>query len=212
VSALEDEEAPLRLRDLIQDPAASIDAIASYLDGLSPGARLDETRTLERRDQRALYEKARASAPITLDHFVPEGIGPREQVIHDGRNTLPLPASLRLFQKRFCRPDDGSARLFGYNESPFLRVVGPGFFVAIPTAGRGAWEARGAIVIDYFQVPDGPVAAGWPAVVPNTKGLQYFVYNGTRDYMRKVSAHVSIGAAYKGEKSLDHYFILCRDR
>ncbi|HVK62829.1 MAG TPA: hypothetical protein VM694_00050, partial [Polyangium sp.] len=105
-----------------------------------------------------------------------------------------------------------SERLFGYNQSPFLGTVGPGFFVAVPTKGRPEWEARGQIVIDYFQVPDGPVAAGWPKVIPNSKGLQILVYNGTRDYMRKVSTQVSIGAAYKGEKALDHYFILCRDR
>ena len=32
------------------------------------------------------------------------------------------------------------------------------------------------------------------------KGLQVLVYHKTRDFMRKVSAHVSIGAAYKKEK------------
>ncbi|UQA61625.1 hypothetical protein [Polyangium aurulentum] len=202
----------MRLRDLISDHYATIDAVASYLDGLSLDARLDETRTLDRASQRKLYEKAASSGPIGLDHFVPEGTSPRAPVIHHGRNTLPLPSGLKLFEKRFCRPEDGSKRLFGYNESPFLSTIGPGFFVALPTAGRPNWESRGAVVIDYFQVPDGPVAAGWPEVVPNTKGLQRFVYHGTRDFMRKVSAHVSIGAAYKGEKPLDHYFILCRER
>jgi hypothetical protein len=118
---------------------------------------------------------------------------------------------LRLFQKRFSRPEDGSDRLFGYNESPFKTTIGPGFFVAIPTAGKPAWEERGAIVIDYFQIPDGPVPSGWPRVIPNTKGLQRFVYHRTRDYMRRVSAHVTIGAAFKEESSLDHYFILCRE-
>jgi hypothetical protein len=202
----------VRFRDQIHDSQASIDAIGRYLDDLSPEERLAETRTLNRSDQRRLYQKAEKSELITLEHFVPAGIAPLEPVHHDGRNTLPLPASLRLFQKRFCKPEDGSARLFGYNQSPFLRPIGPGFFVAMPTKGNEAWEARGGVVIDYFQVPDGRVASGWPDVIPNTRGLQTFVYNGTRDYMRKVSKHVSIGAAYKGEKALDHYFILCRDR
>ncbi len=202
----------MRLRDLIDDHYATIDAVALYLDGLSLDQRLAETRTLGRGAQRKLYEKAASSAPITLDHFVPEGTGPRTQVIHRGRNTLPLPQPWKLFEKRFCQPEDGSKRLFGYNESPFVKTIGPGFFVALATAGRPDWEARGAVVIDYFQVPNGAVAPGWPDVVPNTKGLQRFVYHGTRDYMRKVSAHVSIGAAYKGEKPLDHYFILCRER
>jgi hypothetical protein len=131
-------------------------------------------------------------------------------VIHDGKNTLPLPARLKLFQKRFAAAGEGEARLFGYNQSPFLGTIGPGFFVALPTAGRAEWEARGALVVDYFQVPDGPVPEGWPPVVPNSKGLQRFVYGGTRDFLRKVSRHVSIGAAYKGERALDHYFVLCR--
>ena len=48
-------------------------------------------------------------------------------------------------------------------------------------------------------------------MVPNTQGLQRFVYHRTRDFMRGVSAHVSIGAAYKVEKSLDHYFVLVRE-
>jgi len=200
----------MRLRELIHDPSGSIETVAAYLDDLLPDERLAATRALSRNDQRALYRSAEKAAPISLDFFVPSEVAPRVEVIHDGRNTLPLPPSLKLFQKRFCRPDDGSARLFGYNQSPFLGVIGPGFFVAVPTAGREAWQARGAVVIDYFQVPDGPVAAGWPPVVPNTKGLQRFVYNGTRDFMRRVSRHVSIGAAFKGEKALDHYFVLCK--
>ncbi len=202
----------MRFRELIQDPSVTIDAIGTYLDGLSAEDRLAETRTLSRDEQRKLYQRAEKAPPITLEHFVPPDMLPLAPVHHDGRNTLPLPSGWKLFQKRFCRPEDGSARLFGYNQSPFLSTVGPGFFVAIPTKGRAEWEPRGAIVIDYFQVPDGPVAAGWPKVVPNSKGLQVLVYNGTRDYMRSVSKHVSIGAAYKGEKALDHYFILCRDR
>jgi hypothetical protein len=188
-----------------------IAAIAAYLDGLGPEERLAETRTLGRDDQRRLYEKAAASPPLALTDFVPEGARAREEIIHDGRNTLPLPSGLKLFQKRFCRPEEGGGeRLFGYNQSPFLRTIGPGFFVAVPTSGNAAWEARGAVVVDYFRVPDGAVTEGWPEVVPNTRGLQVFVYHRTRDFMRRVSAHVTIGAAYKVEKPLDHYFVLCR--
>lgn len=197
------------LRARIRDQ--EIDAIAGYLDGLGPEERLAETRALARDDQRRLYEKAAAGRPLGLADFVPEEAGAREEIIHDGRNTLPLPSGLKLFQKRFCRPEEGgAARLFGYNQSPFLGTIGPGFFVAVPTTGNAAWEARGAVVVDYFQVPDGAVAEGWPKVVPNTRGLQVFVYHKTRDFMRRVSAHVTIGAAYKVEKPLDHYFVLCR--
>ena len=66
------------------------------------------------------------------------------------------------------------------------------------------------MVVDYFQVPDGAVADGWPRIVANDWRLQRFVYHETRDFMRRVSRDVSIGAAFKREKPLDHYFVLCR--
>ena len=118
--------------------------------------------------------------------------------------------SLMVYRDQLNLPQDGSERLFGYNHAPSGKLVGPGYFVAVPTRGQPAWAERGPVVVDYFQVPDGPVPGEWPKVVPNSKGLQRFVYNGTRDFMRRVSAHVSIGAAHKGEKSLDHYFVLVR--
>jgi hypothetical protein len=200
----------LSLRDLALDEAANIDAIAAFLDGLTHEERLAQSRALGRDAQRQLYRKAAAAKPLSLIDFVPQTVGSRTEVIHHGRNTLPLPGGLRHFQKRFSRPDSSENRLFGYNESPFLTTVGPGFFVAVPTAGHPEWEARGAVVVDYFQIPDGSVPAGWPPIIPNTKGLQKFVYHRTRDFMRRLSTHVTIGAAFKEEKALDHYFILCR--
>lgn len=201
----------MALIDSILDDGVGIEAIASYLDGLSHDQRLAETRGLDRNAQRKLYVKAAESPPIDLAHFVPSERADLDPVRHDGRNTLPLPGRHRLFAKMFCRPKDGTSRLFGYNDAPSRWMVGPGYFVGVPTEGHRTWQDRGGVVIDYFQVPDGPVAAGWPRVVRNTQGLQRFVYDGTRDYMRKVSAHVSIGAAYKGDKPLDHYFVLCRE-
>lgn len=196
---------------MIDDERAAIAEIGAYLDGLGGEERWREVGGLGRARQRMLYEKAAHAAPIGLAHFVGEAAA-REEVIHDGVNTLPVPAPLRRFQKRFCRPapNGHGARLFGYNEGITRRVIGPGFFVAIETAGRPAWTARGAVVVDYFQVPDGEVAAGWPRVVDNHWRLQRFVYDQTRDFMRRVSAHVSVGAAFKRERPLDHYFMLCR--
>lgn len=200
------------LAALLDDPAATITQLAALLDGLSDAQRWAACSTLSRARQRMLYEKAAHAAPIDLAHFVGDA-APLTEVIHDGLNTLPTPAPLRRFQKRFCWPAPGSGapdRLFGYNEGPTRRLVGPGFFVAIPTAGRPHWEARGAVVIDYFQVPDAAVVPGWPEVVPNSRGVQRLVYDQTRDFMRRVSRHVSIGAAFKRERPLDHYFVLCR--
>jgi hypothetical protein len=142
---------------------------------------------------------------------VPADRAPREPVRHFGKNTLPLPRPLRFFEKRFSRPESGTPRLFGYNETHVVRLVGPGYFVARATAGQCEWERRGAVVVDYFQVPDGPVPDGWPRVVPNSRGLQILVYHRTRDFMRRLSRHVTIGAAYKNERALDHYFALVRE-
>ena len=197
------------LADLLKQ-STPLARIAAHLDGLAPEARIEALSSTTRAHQRALYQAAGGAPPITLDFFVPAGTPARVAVHHRGRNSLPLPSPFRFFEKRFARPEDGSARLFGYNEGATTSWVGPGFFVVIPTAGNPAWETRGAVVIDYFQVPDGPVPDGWPRIVPNSKGLQVLVYNGTRDFMRRVSQDVSIGAAYKGEKALDHYFTLCR--
>lgn len=195
---------------LLDDPRTEIDAIGRYLDGLDGDARWREVGALGRSQQRTLYEKAVQAPAIDFAHFVGDARA-CEEVIHEGLNTLPVPPAIRRFQKRFSRPRIGaSERLFGYNEGPTRWLIGPGYFVAIPTAGRPAWSARGGVVVDYFQVPDGEVPKRWPRIHDNHWRLQRFVYQGTRDFMRKVSAHVSIGAAYKGETSLDHYFVLCR--
>ena len=55
------------------------------------------------------------------------------------------------------------------------------------------------------------VPAAWPAVKANDRGLQVLVYNKTRDFMRRVSEHVSIGMAFKVEKSLNNWFTLVRE-
>ncbi|HEY4180928.1 MAG TPA: hypothetical protein VGM90_28995 [Kofleriaceae bacterium] len=202
------------LNRLIDAQHEGIEAIATHLDALSPGERWNEVRALGRDRQRMLFDKAAQASPIDFAHFVGTA-KPREEVIHDGVNTLPLPSPLRRFQKRFCLPPgetaSGTDRLAGYNEGPTRRVVGPGYFVAIETADRPAWAARGAVVVDYFQIPEASeIDASWPPIVDNSWRLQRFVYDQTRDFMRRVSRHVSVGAAFKRERPLDHFFVLCR--
>jgi hypothetical protein len=190
----------MSLVELVEDPGAAIAEIGAYLDGLDPDARWTQVAGLDRARQRTLYGKALSE--VDLSHFVGEA-QPGSEVIHDGVNTLSVPPPLRRFQKRFCQPDAESRRLFGYNEGPTRRILGPGYFVAVP-------GAEGGVVVDYYQVPDGAVPRGWPPVVPNSKGLQRFVYHETRDVMRRVSTYVSIGAAHRQDKAMDHYFVLCR--
>ncbi|MGH0033599.1 MAG: hypothetical protein ACQGVK_01085 [Myxococcota bacterium] len=183
---------------------AKIQDIAHHLDLLDPESRVREMVSLPAGDQARLYEISADSPAITRSDLVPDGTAPRQPVIHDGINSQPL---FRRFQKRVCLPEDGSPRVFGYNEAAVGRLIGPGFFVAHDTEPG---DERGAVVVDYYLVPDGPVAAGWPPVVPNSKGLQRFVYDKTRDYMRRVSEHVSIGKAVRLEKRTMGYFLLCR--
>jgi len=187
----------------LQEGYSSLIDLARALDEASDPDRLNWMATQGRAEQRNLWRIAAEADPIALEDFVPAAFGTLVPARHRGRNTLPLPPPHRGFEKRFCRPSDGSDRLFGYNEAPSRRWIGPGYFVARP-------DERG-VVIDYREVPDAEVPPGWPAVVPNTQGLQWFVYRGTRDVMRRVSRHVSIGAAFRGARPLDHYFLLCRE-
>lgn len=199
------------LTALLDSPGATLDAVSALLDGAADdAARLQLLSKTTRKQQRRLYQLAERAPAVTLEDMVPAAVAPLTAIRHVGRNTLPLPGALRAFEKRFCRPSDGSARLFGYNEGATRPLIGPGYYVAYPTDADVAWQKRGPLVVDYFRVPDGAVVKGWPKVVPNSHGLQFFVFRGTRDFMRKVSSHVTVGAAYKGEKALDHYFTLCR--
>jgi hypothetical protein len=197
----------MRLEELIMDPAVDVHTLGAFLDGLDSDQRWAAVGQLDRGHQRVLYGKAAADT-IGLAHLVGDA-EPRVEVIHDGLNTLPVAPRLRRFEKRFCR-SDAAGPLLGYNEGPLRRLIGPGYFVVKPTTDRSDWRSLGGVVVDYFEVPAADVTHGWPRVVPNSRGLQRFVYHQTRDFLRAVSTHVSIGAAFKRDRPLDHYFVLCR--
>lgn len=204
---------PLAGADLTQmiTAGATIHDIAAFLDALTHDQRLAQVRSTPRRVQARLYELAADSEPLDLAFFVPQDLPPGVHVVHHGWNSLPLPAFGRRFQKPMARCPDKSGKLFGYNVSPFGPLIGPGYFLHTTTDHEPDWPDRGHTVVDYFQVPDHAVPSDWPRVVPNSRGLQVFVYNKTRDFMRRVSQHVSVGAAYKGSKRLGAYFILVRE-
>jgi len=196
----------MTLSQLLQADA-KLEQIAEHLDHLDPIARRLETLELDGRAQKLLYEKAADGLPVDLAHFVPEGVEDDREIIHAGRNSQP---AFRYFEKRWCRPGGRPGELWGYNEASVRPLIGPGYFVAHPTEGGGS-DPRGAVVVDYFMQPQGPMPEGWPRIRPNSQGLQMFVYNKMRDYMRRVSGHVSIGAAYRMEKRVMGYFVLCRE-
>ena len=74
----------------------------------------------------------------------------------------------------------------------------------------GDERERGAVVIDYTLTPGGR-SEEWPEIVPNERGISRFVYSGMQDFMRRVSAHVTIGRAYMKGKESNNYFVLCRE-
>lgn len=193
---------------LIRTRRAHLSTITAHLDALPQASRKEQVLALGWRAQRRLFEMAAQGPEITLEHFVPADVPDLQEVVHHGRNTFP---TFRFFQKRFCRPAGEAGRLFGYNHGPTQRLLGPGYFVTHPTMGQPGWPVRGAVVVDYFMVPDAPVSPGWPAVIPNSQGGQRLVYDRTRDFMRRVSQHVSVGRAWKEERKLPAYFVLCRE-
>jgi hypothetical protein len=175
--------------------------LAGALDGLTDDARVDAIAHLGRRELAALYDAAADSAPLTLADFVPDGMGPRVEVIHEGKNSLPL---FSRFQKRFCRAEGGL--LWGYNEQALRPFTGPGYFIVHP-------DERGQVVIDYRQVPRAApeaLPAGWPKILPNSARLSRFIYNGTVDVMRRVSQRVTVGRAQRAGQPMDAWFALVR--
>lgn len=189
----------MSIHDFVAAGGVDLAGLAAHLDALDSAARIAEVRSLSRAEQARLFEAARGARPVSLDDFVPPGTRPLEPVIHHGRNSLPL---FTLFEKRFCRPDAGGAELWGYNEQPFKTLTGPGYFVA-------RQESALEVVIDYCEVPPRKPAA-WPAILPNSARLSRFIYYRTRDFMRGVSRHVSVGRATREGRPMDNWFVLCR--
>lgn len=195
------------LKELIEDRYTRTTEIAELLDHMSHAQRLDAIHALSRDNLKSLYHRARGAGPLSVEDFVPAGTEPLTQVIHWGRNSLP---AFRSFQKRFCLPTPGVTShpadvvLWGYNEQEMALFTGPGYFVVRPG------DEDDPIVIDYrFVPPDKPY--GWPEIHDNAYRLSRFIYNGTVDKMRRVSQHVTIGAAYRDDQALGAYFILCRE-
>lgn len=179
--------------------AVDLDRLSAWLDDLGDERRVAEVRSLSRREQAALFEAAKGYRAITLDDLVPASTPALAPVIHHGCNSLP---AFRLFEKRFCRPPNSVGALWGYNEQPFRAVTGPGYFVARPSSTT-------EVCIDYTELPAGK-PADWPRILPNSARLSRFIYHRTRDFLRGVSRHVSIGRATREGHDMDNWFVLCR--
>jgi len=187
------------LTNFVAPARVDLPGLCAHLDGLDEAARVAFVRSIGARQQALLYEAAAGFRPLTLDDFVPAGVAPLTQIIHSGKNSL---GAFTLFEKRFCRATGRADRLFGYNEQSLKTITGPGYFVCYQIDA-------GQVLIDYTELPPEKPDA-WPPILSNKARLSRFIYNGTKDTMRGLSKHVSVGRAARGEKWMDNWFVLCR--
>ena len=191
------------LNEIISAEPLDLDAIAAALDSASPNDRLETVRGLNKPTQRRLFEAAEGRGGLTIDDIVPSSKAPRTEVIHEGKNSLPV---FKCFQKRFCRIAHNDERLAGYNEQSMRWATGPGYFLV-----RAADDVEGEVDIDYTLIPDdSDRVESWPEILPQKARLGRFVYAGMVDRLRRVSTHVTIGRAIIKGKATHNYFLLCR--
>ncbi len=184
------------------EPTLDLERFRGLLDTSGSWARVHLVQSLSPEQLKVLFEAVADTGAMTFDDLVPGGDALVE-VIHHGKNSLPV---FNHFEKRFCRPDgDAADVLWGYNHNGALQmaVTGPGYFVATLTE-------KSEVLIDYAKVPPRK-PADWPAIIGPTARAGSLVWAGMTDVLRKVSEHVSIGAAYKAGKPMGQYFALCRD-
>lgn len=191
----------MSIHDFFRGRDVNIRELSDYIERLPSTIRIEEACSLSGDEQSALWEVSAGFRPVTIEDFVPASVPAMTQVIHHGKNSLPM---FSRFQKRFCRPDEpGSTELWGYNHQAMAPFTGPGYFVT-----RDA--PAGEVVIDYLRVPPRK-PHGWPKIMPNSARLSRFIYYLTQDFMRGVSTHVTIGRATRKGKPMDNWFVLCRE-
>ena len=192
-------------REMLRPDEVAREPFARAFEAAPPAERVAIVEAIDGRGQAKLWRAALGQA-VSIEEMVPRDLGPLRPVIFHGKNSLPV---LTRFQKRLCRPAPGVDRdeLWGFNFQPtawLAQLTGPGYFVAYDPPG-----GIGAVAVDYRRIPTGR-PADWPELHDNTYRLSRFIYNGMVDYLRRVSRHLLIGRATRGEKELPIYFLLCR--
>ena len=194
-----------KIKDLLRPGSVDLASIAREFEAASPRERVAITEALDGKEQEKLWHAA-DGRPVSIGEMVPKDLGPLRPVIFHGKNSLP---AFTHFQKRFCRPAAGTDRdeLWGYNYQPtkwLAPLTGPGYFVAYDSKGLGS------VAVDYTRIPTGKPAE-WPEIHDNSYRLSRFIYNGTIDYLRRVSQHLLIGRATRDGKEMPNWFLLCRE-
>lgn len=179
------------------------EAIAEYLDGQEAEERLQEVLALSAKEQEALWELAAGSREaLSTDFFVPKQAKRLIPYPFEGKNSLPL---FTRFQKIFYRTREKT--IGGYNEQPLRWFTGPGYYCL----EVGASGDPGPLFINYCKVPRSKPAS-FPRIRSNDAIPTRFIYGGMKDFLRRVSSDVVIGRAYRKEKPMPNFFLLCRPK
>jgi hypothetical protein len=181
--------------DLV-DKRAPIADISVHLDALSPERRIAEVRRMGGARQAKLWDLAKGKGNVDIAAFVE---GASKVNIYAGKNSLLF---FTHFQKRFWRAPSGEVAGYNHNGALVSFFTGPGYFMVSP-AGDGE------LVFDYTKIPT-EKPSEWPAVRTNSGLIAGVVYGGMLDYVRFVSNSTIIGAAFKGGKPRNAYFLLTR--
>ncbi len=174
--------------------ATDILTLSTALDAATQEQRIAWLQRLPARQVAVLYDLAEGQQLTVEAMHSAEG----DVVIHQGMNSMAL---FRGFQKRMVLHE---GQLKGYNHQPWAWLVGDGTFIVRPSP-----DVEGELWFDYTLLPD----SGFPEFPPpkdNTAGLSRFVYGNMIDVVRRVSAHITIGKAYIGDKPRGQYFALCK--
>ncbi len=192
----------MSLADLIASSSVTAVTLAAHLDALPSEVRLSQVLALGAASQARLFEIVEGARRFTLDDLAPAATPALTGVRHEGRNSLLL---FTRFAKVFAVPDGATATIerWGYNATSALvsTAVGPGYFVTVQQGDE--------VLVDYTRLPEKPLV-GAPPILSNAARLSRFVYHQTKDVVRGVSQHVSIGRAWRGTRRLDNWFVLCR--
>mgnify|MGYP003393749198 CR=1 FL=1 len=164
--------------------------VRQALAALSIDERANWMHGLPKRDMAKLWEEGQ---PLALSEL----IGADGEIIrHEGQNDL-LPFFDR-FEKHVVFRAGG---VQGINVQKFSWLVGPGRF--------SVWGEGDEVWFDYTVVPT-TVPEGWPALVPNDKGLSTLVYGHMIDRVRGVVPGLVVGKVFRHGKPENHYFMLIR--
>jgi hypothetical protein len=198
-------QASIELHALLREPGADLQRIGELFDRMAEADRIAAVRSLGSREQKHLWKAAERAEPLRLRDLVPPQVPALTPVRHYGKNSLPM---FTIFEKRFYRLDaeDPNAphELCGANFQLFAPLTGPGYFIVTAPAQRAELD------VDYQRLPQ-RAPAGWPAITRNDRGFSRLVYGFLNDALRRVSAHVTIGAPAKNGKPMGTYFVLCRE-